>query len=200
MSDGVLLFIFGLLLLAVKEVGETPTWGLIPILGLISPPPVFFSIALRIILIVISLILMIAILWIWRAYKRANSLKGRLKKAKYLIIFFLVLLLLFVLWLIPSIPVCVYTALGIIAILISLAFIVAVFCKRLACKLEEILKSQFSYIYWVIFWIVYSVGWVQGLSNIPADRFVFQVALWIGFVLFLIIPAAWFKVIFQRSK
>jgi len=205
MSDGVLLFIFGLLLLAVKEVSETPTWGLIPILGLIPPPPVFFSIALRIILIAISLILMIAILWRWQAYKRANSLKGRLKKAKYLIIFSLFLLpfiicILFVLWLIPPLPVCVYTALGIFAVLISLVFIVAVFCERLASKLEKILTSQFSYIYWVIFLTVFLIGFAQGLSHIPLEGFGYWVAFCVGFVWFLFIPFAWFKFIFQRGK
>lgn len=200
MSDGILLFIFGLLLLAVKQVSETPTWGLIPILGLIPAPPISFSITLRIILIVISLILMIVILWRWQAYKRAKSLKERLKKAKYLIIFFLFLLLLFVLWLIPPIPVYIYTALGIIAILISLAFMVAVFYKRLADKLEEFLKSQFSFIYGVIFWTVFSIGFAKGLSSVPVESFTFPIASCIGFIWFLIIGIIFLRAVWQPRK
>jgi len=194
-QHGILLFIFSLLLLAVKQVSET---SLIP--PLIPPPPVCFSTALRIILIVISLIFTIAVFWIWRTYKLANLLKGWLKKVVYLIIS---LLLLFILWLIPPIPaapVYFFTALGVITLLASLAFMVAVFWKRLASKLENFLEGQLQLIYWVIFWLVYILGWLKGLSSIPTDGFAFRIVYWIGFAWFFVIPIIMLRTTWQTGK
>ena len=194
-QHGILLFIFSLLLLAVKQVSET---SLIP--PLIPPPPVCFSTILRISLIAISLIFTFTVFWIWRRYKLANLLKGWLKNVVYLIIS---LLLLFILWLIPpipAVPVYFFTALGTIALLTSLAFMVAVFWKRLASKLENFLEGQFQYTYWIIFWLVYILGWLKGLSGIPTDGFVFRIVYWIGFAWFFVIPIIMFKAAWQTGK
>jgi len=202
-SDGVLFFIFGLMLLAVQEPGEISTWELIPLLKLI-PSPVCLSTGWRIVLIGISLAIIAIIVWRWGVYKRAHSLKGRLKKgykkAKYFILATLLLLLFFILWLVPVIPVCVYTALGIIVVLISLVFTFAVFHDRLASKLEEILTSHFSYMYWVILLTVFSIGFVQNLSRISEESCGYWVAFVVGFVWFLFIPVVWFKFVSRRGK
>jgi hypothetical protein len=185
--DGILLLTFSLILLAVKQVSETP---ILP--PFIPPPPACFFTALRIILITISLIFMITVFWIWR--------KGLLKKAIFLIIFFL--LLSFVLWLIPPIPampVCFFTAIGIIALLASLAFMVAVFWRRLADKiLKNFLKDRF--IYWMIFWFVYTIGWLKGLLSVPAESFAFPLVFYIGFVWFLVIGIVTLKAASQRRR
>ncbi len=101
-----------------------------------------------------------------------------------------------------------HTALGIVAIIISLAFMLAIFWARLAEILRNLLKeseprnwrSNILYLYFVMFWLVYTVGWLKGLSSIPAEKFVFHLVFWFGFVWFFIIPIAWFKVILQRRK
>ncbi len=176
---------------------ETPIL-LIP--SSIPPPPACFSTALRIILIVISLMFTIAIFWIWRTYRLANLLKGWLEKVAYLIIF---LLLLFILWLtppIPATPICLFTALGMVVLLTSLAFMVAVFWKPLASKLENFSEGQLQYTYWIIFWLVYIVGWLKGLSSIPTEGFAFRIVYWIGLAWFFVIPIIMLRATWQTGK
>lgn len=196
-KHGILLFALSVILLAVKQVIETPIVLTPPLL---PAPPVSLSTALRVILIAISVILIIAISWIWRKYQLAKLLKRWLKKVAYLIIF---LLLLFILWLIPPVPaapIYFFTALGIITLMASLAFMVAVFCKRLASKLENFLEGQLRYTYWVIFWLVYILGWLKGLSSVPTDEFAFRVVYWIGFAWFFVIPIIMLRAICQTGN
>jgi len=94
-------------------------------------------------------------------------------------------------------PAGLYDAFGIIALVISVVFIVAVFRQRMATKLEEFLversqsrwQSLAQYLYFVVFWFVYTIGWLRGLSVIPAGELIFHVAFWFGAVLFFIIPS-----------
>ncbi len=194
--NGILFLSFGLVLSAVKQVSEPYICGLIPILKLIPPPPDCFSTALRIILIVISLTFVITVVWIWRKYK----LKGRLKLVAYLISS---LLLLFALWLvppIPAIPVSVSTSLGIIALAVSLIFIVAVFCRWLASKLEDFLKGQFQYMYWLIFWLAYIIGFLRGLSSVSVENIAYPYVSWLGLIWFFVIVIIYFRAIGQTGK
>jgi hypothetical protein len=107
-------------------------------LKLVPAPPVYFSTALRITFIAISFILIYVVSKIWQKRRRHKVALGII----------LVLLLLFVLWLIPPIPVWFFTALGIIGLLTSLAFMVAVFWKGLARKLGDFLEGQFQFVYY----------------------------------------------------
>ncbi len=199
--NGILFLSFGLLLLAVKQVGETPAWSLIPGLGLIHPPPVCFSTPLRIILIVISLMVMFAVFWISRKYKLASFLKGRLKLvAKLIVVFLLLLFLFFALWLTPAIPVKGYTILGIFTLGISLLFMIAVFCRWLACKLDDCLKSQFRPVYWIIFLLVYIFGFLRGLSSIPVENIAYRYANWLGLIWFVVIVIIMYKAAWQVEK
>jgi len=187
---GILLFTFSLLLLALKQVSGTSIWESMPLLKLVPTPPVCFSTALRIILIAISFILI---------YVAAKILqKRRCYRVAFGII--LVLLLLFVLWLMPPMPVSFFTALGIIGLLTSLAFMVAVFCKRLASKLANFLDGQPSFLYWIIVWLVYISGWLKGLSIIPTDGFAFRIAYWIGAVWFFVIMIIMWRAAWQTGK
>jgi hypothetical protein len=184
---GGLLMSFSLLLLAIRQTKEVSSWGFIP------PVPVYFSTVLRIILIVISFILMPVVAKILQ--------KRRRYKAAFGII--LALLLFFVLWLIssmPPLPVSFFTGLGIVALLISLAFMVAVFCKGLANILTKFVEGQLKSTYWIVFLIVYSVGWIKGVSNVPADTCAFNLAWWIGFVLFWIIVFIYLRATRQAGK
>jgi hypothetical protein len=182
--NGILLATFGWILLGLKQARETP------ILGAILPPPACFSTVLRWVLVGVSLVAVFVIFWIWRKYKLAKILKGWLKKVIYLIT---ILLLLFILWLItniPAIPSGFFTAFGIIAILASLPFMVAVFRKRLASKLAQFLKDQ-QFPYWQIYWLVYMAGWLKGLVSISAEGLALTIAYWVVYVIGL----AWFSVI-----
>ena len=197
LQHGILLATFGWILLAIKQARETP------ILGTIPPPPACFSTALRWGLIVILLIVVFVFFWIWRKYNLANLLKGWRKKVVYLITF---LLLFFILWLIstiPAIPVCFFTALGIITLLTSLAFMVAVFRERLALKLAHFLEDQ-QFPYWQIYWLVYMASWLKGLTSISTEGLAFTIAYWIvyliGFAWFLVIPIIMLRATSQTGK
>jgi len=105
-------------------------------------------------------------------------------------------------------PIWSYMALGIIALALSISFMVAIFWKQLAARMESVLEERsrshwqafIQYLYFVVFWLVYIVSWLKGLSAIPAEQFIFSVAFGIGFIWFFVIPITWFKVIFQRRK
>jgi O-antigen/teichoic acid export membrane protein len=176
-QHGILLLTFSLLLLALKEVGGTSVWESTPLLKLVPAAPVYFSTVLRIALIAISFILMSVVVKIWQNRRRHRVAFGIL----------VVLLLLFVLWLMPPIPVWFFTALGIIGLLTSLAFMIAVFLKRLARKLEDFLEGPFQFAYWVIFWLVYIISWVKGMLSIPTDGLALPIAFWVGFAWFFVI-------------
>jgi hypothetical protein len=63
---------------------------------------------------------------------------------------------------------------------------VAVFCERWACKLDNFVK-QSQFIYWIIFWFVYSIGWLKGFLSVPAGSLASNLVFYIGFVWFIII-------------
>lgn len=95
-------------------------------------------------------------------------------------------------------PLWLYTALGIIALVMSLLFMIAIFWRQMAGGLENLLKERrwgrwqdiIQYLYFTVFWLVYTVSWLKGLSAISADGFIFGVVFCFGFIWFSIIPIA----------
>lgn len=183
---GVILLTFGFILCGVKPTSETS------MLPFVSPPPACFSTALRWVLIAVSFLVILLVSWALRKYKLTIVSKGRLKAAACLIasLVLVLLLALFILWLMaPSIGL--FTVLGIIAILTSLPFMVAVFWKRWAGKVKNFLEDQFQYPYWLIFWVVYFFGLFKGLSNIP-QGLAFKIASYVGVAWFFVITIIMF--------
>jgi len=169
----------------------------------IPPPPAFFCMLARVILILIAAF---AVFRIWRAYKSANFLKRRPQGLVNFVVYLITtLLLLFMLWLMPpipaaAVPACVFKTLGIVALLTSLVFMVAVFWKWLADKVENFLEGQFQYTYWLIFWFVYIIGWLKGLTSIPTEGLVFEIVSLVGFAWFLVIPIIMWRATLQTGK
>lgn len=192
---GVLLLTFGFILLGFKPDSETQ------ILPFVSLPAACFSAALRYVLAAISFIVILLIFWALLRYKLTDFSKGRLKAAAYLIISFALVLLLylFILWLIYPILIGSFTVLGIIAIIMSLPLMVAVFWKRWAGKVKNFLEGRFQYPYWFIFWLVYIVGWGKGLLSIPQGP-AFKIAGCVGFVWFFVITIIVFRSTRQSSR
>lgn len=95
-------------------------------------------------------------------------------------------------------PIWSYMALGIIALALSISFMVAVFWKQLAARMEGVLEERvrsrwqafIQYLYFIVFLLVYTVSWLKGLSFIPAEEFIFDVVLWFGFIWLLVILVA----------
>jgi hypothetical protein len=190
---GVLLLTFGFILFGVPP-SETPTLPFVP------PPPTCFSTALRWVLIAASFLVILLVSWTLRKYKLTIASKGRLKAAACLVasLVLVLLLALFMLWLMPPSN-GLFTVSGIIAILISLPFMVAVFWKRWAGKVKNFLEGQFQYPYWLIFWVVYMVTWGKGLLSTP-QGLAFKLAFWVGVVWFCVITIIMFRSTQQPSR
>lgn len=109
---------------------------------------------------------------------------------------------------IPTLPIEFYRALGIVAVLTSLLFMVAQFRKQLATRIEKFLEERprsrwqggIKWLYWVIFWLVYTVGWLKGLSSVPVESFAFPLVFYIGFVWVLIIGIVFLRAAWQSGK
>jgi uncharacterized membrane protein YhaH (DUF805 family) len=93
--------------------------------------------------------------------------------------------------------------LGTIAIVFSAICIVATFWKWLADHLRPLLDRDTQgswstfivrYPYWLVFWMVYTIGWLKALPVIMdlANKPGVYAVFYVGFLWFLIIPAIWF--------
>ncbi len=203
---GTLLLIFGLLLLGLKPIDEIVVFQFAPL-----PHKFFYDTAWGWIFILIALAVVFGIYFIWHKYKLASLLKGWLKT---LIKSFVCLLLIFILWLIPTVPVSFFTVLwiilGTIALLASLSFMVAVLCEPWAAGIDKRINSQkYKYLYWQIFLLVYLGSWLQGLSVIPTEGTLFWEIDWtiirdivyvIGFLWFIVISIVTFGDLLQSKK
>jgi hypothetical protein len=203
---GTLLLIFGLLLLGLEPIDEIVVFQFVSL-----PPDFFYDTAWGWILILISLAVLFAILGIWWKYKLASSLKRWLKT---LVKSLVCLLIIFIVWLIPTVPVSFFTVLwiilGIIALLASLAFMVAVLWERWAVGIDKQIKGQqYKYTYWQIFLLVYLGSWLQGVSVIPTEGTLFweidwtiirDIVYFIGFLWFIVISIITFGGLLQSKK
>jgi hypothetical protein len=104
---------------------------------------------------------------------------------------------------IPIPPMLLSNVLGAIAIVFSAICMVATFWERLAKRLRLLLdrdeqvgwyKFFVSYPYWLIFWLVYTIGWLKALPAIMdlANKLGVYGVFYVGFLWFLIISAVWF--------
>jgi hypothetical protein len=175
-KHGTLFLSFSLILIGVKLKDNNPSIGITP------NPPENWSSMFRAIASITIFILIIIFMWIWQKRKLRESLK---RQFRYLIILIICLFLFLALWLFPPISASGYVVLGYISLAISIIFMIAVFWKWIAVKLTEFLEGQFQYLYWVIFWTVYIIGWMKGISNIPSQEIAWPFL--VGFAWFIII-------------
>jgi hypothetical protein len=92
-------------------------------------------------------------------------------------------------------PYIVYEIFGVVAIVLSLFFIIASFRKTWRERVEEFINTKAYYPSFVIFWIVYILGYVKGISSvisISPPTWVVLLAFYYGFILFLLIPIMYF--------
>jgi len=106
------------------------------------------------------------------------------------------ILSLFALWIMPPVPLVAQ----IMTLVISAIFIIAVFWKWFSGKLTELLKGPFNAFYWMVFWIVYIIGWLKGLSSVSGESPAFPLVVLLGIIWFLIITLIYFKAVWQTEK
>ena len=189
-SPGALFLSFGILLLSVEDVSGDPTWELMGISKWIPSPPNNLDLHWRWIFVGIALFLMYVSIWL-------GLKKGLYKKIAFRIIAFIIFVILFLatLWLMPPITEVPFAIFGIFVLVVSAAFMVAIFWKWLASKLKEFLRSQLAYMYWAIFLIVFAIGAGEGLSKVSKENFAFPLAeglylVWVFVIAFLAFKVA----------
>jgi hypothetical protein len=101
--------------------------------------------------------------------------------------------------LVPVLHVEFYFVLGVITLAISAFFMIAIFWKWLATKLENI-KARFEATYWMLVYIVYNIGWMKGLTSFPGDELNFHMVFWFGFPWFLIFTFLLLKASLQTGR
>jgi hypothetical protein len=177
-----------MLLLAIKQPDSSSDLPLFP------SPPDYLSLTLKIGLIILSLILLTVVFWLTKKYKLGILFNGRLMIVAYVVVIALWIVIVWLLNpLIPLIPVFGYKGLGLVFLGVSVVFIVAVFWKWLAKSVTNIIDGRFQVFYWIVFWLVYVIGWLKGLSGIPPQSVTFPFAFYIGFIWFLIIAIIMLK-------
>jgi hypothetical protein len=93
-------------------------------------------------------------------------------------------------------PYIFYEILGVFAVIVSLVFIIASFRKKWSDRIEEYVSSKAYYPSFVIFWLVYLIGFLNGVGHVVSispPTWVVGIVFYFGFFLFLIIPFMYFK-------
>ncbi len=99
-----------------------------------------------------------------------------------------------------TIPVLGYRIMGAIAVVVSLCLVISAFWGKWSNNIEEFVIEKIHYLLFVIYWIVYIMGYLKGInaviSNSPPAWVVYLV-FYPGFILFLLIPVLYVKWLFE---
>jgi hypothetical protein len=102
-----------------------------------------------------------------------------------------------------TVPVLVYWILGAIAIGMSLFFIIAASRRKWRESVEEFVNTKAYYPGFVVFWIVYIMGFLKGVAaviSVSPPAWVVYLVFYYGFILFLLIPVMYFKGLSESKK
>jgi hypothetical protein len=190
-KHGFLFLSFGLLLVTVEKVSEKSTWELMGLSKLIPTLPGSFCVTLRWVLVAIAFVLICVFFWL----RRRELLK------RWIAVILVIVFLFLVLWLTPPLNSDFFRIVGAAFLIISGAFILAVFVKPWADELNKSIE-QFKFQYWTVFLIVNLVGWARGLSSIPEGvcAFIVELVGWLGLAWILVIIFMMFRSIAQSGK
>jgi hypothetical protein len=190
-KHGFLFLSFGLLLVTVEKVSEKSTWELMGLSKLIPTLPGSFCVTLRWVLVAIAFVLICVFFWLGR--------KELLKR--WIAVILVIVFLFLVLWLTPPLNSDFFRIVGAAFLIISGAFILAVFVKPWADELNKSIE-QFKFQYWTVFLIVNLVGWARGLSSIPEGvcAIIVELVGWLGLAWILVIIFMMFRAIWQSGK
>jgi hypothetical protein len=146
---------------------------------------------LRWVLVAIAFVLICVFFWLGR--------KELLKR--WIAVILVIVFLFLVLWLTPPLNSDFFRIVGAAFLIISGAFILAVFVKPWADELNKSIE-QFKFQYWAVFLLVNYVGWIKGLASIPEGvcAFVLGLIVLVGFVWMLVIMFIMFRSVIQSGK
>jgi hypothetical protein len=178
-KHGSLFFSVSMILFTIKQPSaDYIWWKSTPMLRSLPSPT--FSINIRTILFFLCFVLIWFIMYLWKKYKLNKFKSGALRPIVLLVSFFL---LLFALWIVPTIPMIAQ----IMTLTISILFMMAVFFKPLANNVQELLENQLRTQYWLVFLCVYLFGWIRGLVSIPGKAIMAYLVFIFGAIWFFVI-------------
>jgi hypothetical protein len=76
---------------------------------------------------------------------------------------------------------------------------IAVFWKWLATKLDDLMNLH-QYLYWLIAFSVYNIGWMKGLSSFPGDGLYFHIVFWFGIPWFILFAFLFLRAAGQTGR
>jgi hypothetical protein len=196
-KTGTLFLSFGLLAFSIKpsENQSTPS-RIIPYL-----PPTEIHPLISLFLVLLTLISMGFIFVIWKKVRPKDIFQGF---PKWIFIALLVVLLFVFLWLVGPlvdlVPVISVTGIGILSCIFSGLFVLAVFCKWLNEKLTQIIEGSLRSPYWMLYWFVFTIGWIKGMALIPPDSIGQVIGGYLGFIWFLVVMLIMFKASWQIGQ
>jgi hypothetical protein len=184
---GTLFLSLGLIFLGTKPTNTNASTGLIPV------PPGDWSPIVRAGLSAFVFVLVIFIFWMLRKYGLFTKIK-RAIITKILVLVAIGALILFALWLLPTLTEVGSMFLGKFACAVSGVFIIAVFWKWLSEKLFEFIDGPLQYGYWAVFWMVFSIGWLKGMNTIAStdSSWPFIIGyIWFFIIGIILLKSAW---------
>ena len=97
----------------------------------------------------------------------------------------------------------VYRIMGGIAGVLSLFLVISAFWEKWSKTVEDFIKERLDFLLFIIYWFVFIIGYLKGIGSLISNsqsNWLVESAFYGGFVLFLLIPAHYFKWLYARRK
>jgi hypothetical protein len=95
-----------------------------------------------------------------------------------------------------SMPNLGYWILGGIAGILSLFLVISGFCEKWSDRVEKFIENRLHFLLFLVYWTVFVVGYLKGIGSLVSNsqsNWLVESAFYVGFVLFLLIPAHYFR-------
>jgi hypothetical protein len=97
----------------------------------------------------------------------------------------------------------VYWIMGGIGGVLSLFLVISAFWEKWSKRVEDFIEKQLDLLLFVILWSVFIVGYLQAIGSLVSSsqsNWLVESTFYAGFVLFLLIPAHYFKELYAHQK
>ncbi len=102
-----------------------------------------------------------------------------------------------------TMPAMVYWILGGIAGVVSLLLVISAFWGNWSNNVEDFIIENLHGSLFIIYLFTYIIGYLKGVGSLVSNfqsNWLVTSAFYIGFILFLLIPALYYKWLFERKK
>jgi hypothetical protein len=102
-----------------------------------------------------------------------------------------------------TIPNLGYWITGGIAVVLALFLIISAFPEKWSKRVEDFITERVDFLWFIIYWFVFTVGYLKGIGSLISSsqaNWLVGSVFFVGFALFLLIPAHYFKGLYARRK